>query len=164
MFSVHRPPERENRENLSNVFGSTPVEVGKANVFRRTVDGAEGFDRPDRCPQVRPSLLCVFAPNPSQIRPRPHRAPPFPRRLIGGVELMQAIGLRLEENGTVLALREVEQDPEKAPRAGGKWERVPDGVLRRLDTAAKVKMAGSAAVFSSGSKRAKATVATSSMY
>lgn len=57
---------------------------------------------------------------------------------------MQAIGLRLEENGTVLALREVEEDQEKgAPQAGGKWERVPDGVLRRLDTAAKVKYWGS---------------------
>lgn len=63
----------------------------------------------------------------------------FPRRLIGGVELMQAIGLRLEENGTVLALRGVEEGGEKAPHAGGKWERVPDSVLRRLDTAAKVQ-------------------------
>lgn len=52
---------------------------------------------------------------------------------------MQAIGLRLEENGTVLALREVGEDGEKAPQAGGKWERVPDSVLRRLDNAAKVK-------------------------
>eukprot|EP00903_Cladosiphon_okamuranus_P006300 g6178.t1 len=58
-------------------------------------------------------------------------------RLIGGVELMLAIGLRLEENGTVLALREVEEGREKTTRSGGKWERAPDSVLQRLDTAAK---------------------------
>ncbi|CAM9466188.1 unnamed protein product [Ectocarpus fasciculatus] len=55
-------------------------------------------------------------------------------RLLGGVELMQAIGLRLEENGTVLALRK-EQD--EAGRAGGKWDRVPESVLQRLDASAK---------------------------
>lgn len=55
---------------------------------------------------------------------------------------MQAIGLKLEENGTVLALGEGggegEGRPAAALRAGGKWERVPETVLRRLDTAAKV--------------------------
>ncbi len=63
------------------------------------------------------------------------------RRLIGGVELMQAIGLRLEENGTVLALREVVEEEGggvKAVGGGGKWDRVPQSTLRRLDTAAKV--------------------------
>ncbi|CBJ33221.1 calmodulin-like myosin-light chain [Ectocarpus siliculosus] len=55
-------------------------------------------------------------------------------RLLGGVELMQAIGLRLEENGTVLALRN-EQD--ETGRAGGKWDRVPESLLQRLDASAK---------------------------
>lgn len=54
-------------------------------------------------------------------------------RLLGGVELMQALGLRLEENGTVLALRE------DGHAAGVKWDRVPESVLRRLDAAAKVR-------------------------
>lgn len=52
---------------------------------------------------------------------------------------MQAIGLRLEENGTVLALREVDEEgEEKALGAGCQWDRVPQSTLRRLDTAAKV--------------------------
>lgn len=66
----------------------------------------------------------------------PHTHTPHTCRLLGGVELMQAIGLRLEENGTVLALRK-EQD--ETGRTGGKWDRVPESVLRRLDASAKVK-------------------------
>lgn len=58
--------------------------------------------------------------------------PVLSRRLLGGVELMQAVGLKLEENGSVLALREDGDAP------GAKWDRVPESVLRRLDAAAKV--------------------------
>lgn len=46
---------------------------------------------------------------------------------------MQALGLRLEENGTVLALRG------KGESAGTQWETVPHDVLQSLDAAAKVK-------------------------
>lgn len=46
---------------------------------------------------------------------------------------MQAIGLSLEENGTVLALREEGHTP------GAKWDVVPASILGRLDTAAKVR-------------------------
>ncbi|CAM9744831.1 unnamed protein product [Scytosiphon promiscuus] len=56
-------------------------------------------------------------------------------RLHGGIELMQAIGLRLEENGTVLALWEDTRSGQTIPP--GKWDRVPDSILQRLDTAAK---------------------------
>lgn len=45
---------------------------------------------------------------------------------------MQALGMRLEENGTVLALRE------GGDTSGVKWDRVPAGVLQSLDVAAKV--------------------------
>lgn len=45
---------------------------------------------------------------------------------------MQAVGLRLEENGAVLALGEDGQAP------GAKWDQVPASVLQRLDTAANV--------------------------
>lgn len=45
---------------------------------------------------------------------------------------MQAVGLRLEENGAVLALGEDGQSP------GTKWDQVPESVLQRLDTAANV--------------------------
>ena len=45
---------------------------------------------------------------------------------------MQAVGLRLEENGTVLALRE------DGCASGAKWNCVPENVLQRLDSAAKV--------------------------
>lgn len=48
---------------------------------------------------------------------------------------MQALGLRLEENGRVLALRE------DGCTTGKKWERVPESVLRRLDIGAKVRAA-----------------------
>lgn len=51
---------------------------------------------------------------------------------------MQAIGLRLEENGTVLALWEGAGAGQSVPQVGGKWDRVPDSILQRLDTAAKV--------------------------
>lgn len=44
---------------------------------------------------------------------------------------MQAVGLRLEENGTVLALRE------DGCSSGTKWNCVPGNVLKRLNTAAK---------------------------
>lgn len=114
----------------------------QANLPRCTVAGLRGLTTQVRArPHTRPQSVPA-RPNPRPIRPRSLRAPLFPRRLIGGVELMQAIGLRLEENGTVLALREVEEGREQAPRAGGKWERVPDSALRNLDTAAKVKQAG----------------------
>lgn len=58
----------------------------------------------------------------------------FFRRLIGGVELMQAIGLKLEENGTVLALRE-DGHHTQSP----KWDRVPQSVLKNLESASKVR-------------------------
>lgn len=45
---------------------------------------------------------------------------------------MLALGLRLEENGTVLALRE------EGHEAGRRWERVPESVLRKLDAGKKV--------------------------
>lgn len=45
---------------------------------------------------------------------------------------MQAVGLRLEENGTVLALRG------DGCASGTKWNCVPGNVLKRLNTAAKV--------------------------
>lgn len=51
---------------------------------------------------------------------------------------MQAIGLRLEENGTVLALWGGTGSGQTAPQVVGKWDRVPDNILQRLDTAAKV--------------------------
>lgn len=46
---------------------------------------------------------------------------------------MQAIGLKLEENGTVLALRDDEHHA-----LGAKWDRVPQSVLQKLESASKV--------------------------
>lgn len=45
---------------------------------------------------------------------------------------MQALGLRLEENGAVLALRE------DGDSSGVKWDHVSASVLQTLDAAAKV--------------------------
>lgn len=95
-----------------------------------------------RSERIRSRRSCSAAQLPALapvLRPRPARL--GSRRLIGGIELMQAIGLRLEENGTVLALREVVEEDAGGVRAvggGGKWDRVPQSTLRRLDTAAKV--------------------------
>lgn len=46
---------------------------------------------------------------------------------------MQALGMRLEENGAALALRGGEDEP------GTKWERVPESVLRKLDAGSRVR-------------------------
>ncbi|CAM9341695.1 unnamed protein product, partial [Choristocarpus tenellus] len=62
-------------------------------------------------------------------------------RLLGGVGLMQSLGMELEENGTVLALREITGRGTKNKGTGGglgaSWERVPASILERLDKAAQ---------------------------